>query len=128
MKLRIRGNTIRLRLTQSEVKTFGKTGEVLDEIGMGPDPSDKLSYGLSVSDETGSVQAMFTGHRITVAVPRNMALDWVYGDDVGFSGEQAANGSGNLSILVEKDFECLKKRPGEDESDSFPNPGKGAAC
>ncbi len=41
-------------------------------------------------------------------------------------GEQLLDDGSMLDILVEKDFACLTKREGEDESDMYPHPEAGA--
>jgi hypothetical protein len=43
---------------------------------------------------------------------------------VSITGAEALE-SGQLSILVEKDFACLSPREGEDEMELFPHPLKG---
>ena len=117
MKLRIQGDSLRLRLTRSEVRQFAETGAV--ESAMQVAPGVRLTYGLRASDRAGLAVAM-NEHRVTVWVPHGWIADWADGDAVGFSGEQDAGEGRTLSILVEKDFECLHKRP--DEQDAFPHP------
>jgi len=53
---------------------------------------------------------------------------WANSERVGLNHEQKVNGEASLTIVIEKDFQCLEPRPNEDQSDSFPNPAKGAAC
>ncbi|MDH3530564.1 MAG: hypothetical protein OEQ28_13450 [Acidobacteriota bacterium] len=128
MKLRLRGNSLRLRLSVSEVERLRGTGEVSDAIIFGPGMSDRLVYAIEIDGESDSLRTRFDGNRITVKVPHGIAREWVDSDSVGFAADQDANGGGRLKILVEKDLACLKIRPGEDESDSFPNPEAGVAC
>lgn len=115
MKIRINGNFIRLRLAQSEVEQFESTGTVGDSIQFG---ERSLTYQLSSIDTLDEVSVDFDGESITIQVPKSLARNWVTSDLVGFENADQSN----VRILVEKDFQCLHKRAGEDESDNFPNP------
>ena len=46
------------------------------------------------------------------------AEEWANSDRVSLVNK-SENG---ISVLIEKDFQCLHKRPDEDESQNFPNP------
>ncbi|MEZ5427594.1 MAG: hypothetical protein R2747_15095 [Pyrinomonadaceae bacterium] len=122
MKLRIRGNSIRLRLTQSEIENFGRTGLIEETVEFGPLPRQRLVYALASSDRAGEVFGRYDGGKITIVVPQATAENWASTDEVGITGEQDLGESGILRILIEKDFACLTERPFEDESDNFPNP------
>lgn len=134
MKIRIRANTLRLRLTQSEVQQLASEGLVEEVTPFGE--SQALRYAL-LSTETEAITASFVDGRIAVAVPRAQAQQWASDDtQVGMQAEMptANNGPENyrpdsyrdgqstLSILIEKDFACLQTRTGEDDKDTFPNP------
>jgi hypothetical protein len=125
VKLRIRGDSLRLRLSQAEIARLCEAGEVGDRIRFG---DRSLDYVL-VSADIEAPRASFDGDRIEVAVPHTVAQSWARSDRVGIEAEQALEG-GTLRLLIEKDFKCLAPRAGEDDSDAFPNPGteSGAAC
>lgn len=114
MKIRINGNFIRLRLSQSEVKQFASNGSVGDAIQFG---ENSLTYQL-VSLDQKEVSVDFDGSNISVTVPLELSDQWTETDLVGFENDDQTH----VRILVEKDFQCLHKRPNEDESDNFPNP------
>jgi hypothetical protein len=120
VKLRTRHNSIRLRLTRSEVKRFAKTGHVDETIEFGPAAGGRLVYELAAGGEC--VAAAITAGRISIFVPREAADDWTKTERVGISGEQAIGGGRQLSILVEKDFACLEPRPGDEDADAFAHP------
>lgn len=120
MKLRIRGNTLRLRLTRSEVEEFAKTGRFADQIGFGAGAQDSLVYAIEKTD-AGVVSAAFRGGEITISVPAEIADNWVNSDEVGFDAAQPI-GDDKLKILIEKDFACLSSREHEDTTDNFPHP------
>ena len=118
MKLRIRDDSIRLRLSQSEV------ARVAD--GQGVHSHTRFPNGcmLGYAIETSSgeaITARLADSVITVHVPMAIAADWAAAEEVSLSAEQPLEG-GVLSVLIEKDFECLDPRTGDEDSDAFPNP------
>lgn len=122
MKLRTRSNSVRLRLTQGEVTRLAREGNVEERIFVGPDDGGVLVYRI-VSDEGAAGPGVaLDGGALTVVIPRAEVLAWAESDAVGIERELAAPGGRTLSLLVEKDFACLKPRKGEDEGDAFPNP------
>ena len=124
MKIRIQGNSIRLRLSQSEVKTFHETGAVQDQISFGVAPDDVLTYALKRID-IPDISAFFAQNQITVQVPPEKAIAWATSEkQIGMEHlmRHSSGENGALRILIEKDFKCLADRPEEDESDNFPNP------
>lgn len=119
MKLRIRGNSVRLRLTQSEVADIEHRGQVEDRVRF---PGNAvLTYRVRVVPDN-TLSAEFAGGRLTVSLPRPEVERWLAPEEVSLRGEQALEGAETLKILVEKDFACVTAREGEDESDLFPNP------
>lgn len=118
MKLRIRGNSIRLRLEQHEVRQLAES-EVVEEIVTFP-ASASFSYILRLH-QSKEFEADFTEGTITVAIPYTAGKNWAEGEDVGIYSE-ISNGEPALKLAIEKDFQCLHKRPDEDESDMFDNP------
>jgi hypothetical protein len=122
MKLRIKGNSLRFRLTQSEVADFGSRGlvESVTDFGGG----QVLRYTLQAVPDVADVTASFDRQTVLVRVPLALAQAWAGGGDVGFRGEMPVAGEGGdvFRILVEKDFQCLKPRPEEDESDHYAHP------
>ncbi len=52
---------------------------------------------------------------------RDIKDTWFTSDRVGYSTEAEGKTSGQLSILVEKDFTCMDDSL-EDQSDNYPNP------
>jgi hypothetical protein len=116
MKLRIQGNSIRVRLTQTEVNYLGEGGECVSNLDF-PN-GNRLSYRLSVAAELG---CHFSDNIITVSLAETAVKGWATSYQVGIKGDLSLENGDKLSILVEKDFQCLSERA-EDESDLFPNP------
>lgn len=114
MKLRIRGDSLRLRLSRGEVEQMRAQGRVEDAIHFG---SKRLVYALMADAEVDAPRASFDGETIVVRVPTQTVHAWVDTDQVGFDAEDGA-----LRILVEKDFKCAVPRAGEEDYDGFDNP------
>ena len=123
MKLRIKGNSLRLRLTQSEIQEFQEKGIVQEVIKFGITPLQRMNYIIQQFDGK-EVIASFDSNTMTVNVPKPIAENWVTTNQVGVENRMEINNEEDLFILIEKDFQCLKPRPGEDESEMFPNPSE----
>jgi len=121
MKLRIRGNSIRLRLSRTEVAQFAQTGNVEDAVEFAP-AQQGLIYRIHTTSESEAMSATFANNCLCVFVPRIVAESWMNSEQVGIEAAQELDDSKTLRILVEKDFACLIERADEDETDAFPNP------
>lgn len=126
MKLRVRDNSIRLRLTRTEVEDLRATGlvEARTEFPGGLD----FRYALESSPASVKPGAFFSNNVMTVRLPETTVLAWATTDQVSIRGEQRLEDGATLAILVEKDFQCLTEREDEDESDMFPHPQAGNSC
>ena len=120
MKLRIRGNSIRLRLSQSEVTAIAETGELRETTSF--PGGGRLGYGLLASTDCERPQAVFADGQMSIILQQDAVRDWASSDDVGISIALPLADEEKLSLLIEKDFACLKPRDGEDESDMYPHP------
>ncbi|MBD1391995.1 DUF7009 family protein [Mucilaginibacter glaciei] len=112
MKIRIKNNGLRFRLTKSEVALFAEEGMVTEKVQIG---GTSLTYTLQ-RKSGNAITASFVNNVITVVMPENMANEWTATDKVGFGGM-----NGDLHLLIEKDFTCLDNVD-EDQSDNYPNP------
>jgi hypothetical protein len=123
MKLRIKGDSLRLRLTQGEVQQLADRGSVEERtrFGAGTD----LVYRLRRDAAAPALSAVSNGSEIEIRVPASMASEWCSTDLVTLSATQPVAPGVDLRIAVEKDYACLTVREGEDESDNFPHPGAG---
>ena len=124
MKIRIRGDSIRLRLSQKEVAQIS-VGEKVQDITRFP-LGTKLSYGLDTSSNVKEIEAHFENQQIMIVMPRQQATAWASSGDVALKANLPIEKTSDdqLFILIEKDFQCLKTRENEkeDESDLFVNP------
>src|SRR5215472_6323651 len=107
MKLRIHDNSIRLRLTRSEVARFERNGTIdsVIEFGLGADQG--LRYGLESSPDVTGLEVRFLDHQLRILMPRATANEWTSGERVGVTGSQSLKGEKQLEILVEKEFRRL---------------------
>ena len=120
MKLRIRDNSIRLRLTRGEVEQLRDEG-VVQAITSFPGGRE-FRYEVESSPASVNPGAFLSDNRITVRLPESGVGAWAASEQVSLTGEQQHENGELLSILVEKDFTCLAPREGEDESDMYPHP------
>lgn len=122
MKLRLRKNSIRLRLLQSEVVRLRATGNISETIVFGINPVENLTYSLRTSAEVVEISAQMFDNRIEVFLPILTAEKWADSDEVGLYGEQHIGDLAILKIIVEKDFVCVDRPLDEDNKDAFPHP------
>jgi len=119
MKLRIHDNSIRLRLTRSEVGRFASDGAIESVFEFGPGSGQRLRYALEAASTETMVVCVSQG-KITIEVPRVIAREWCEGDRVGISARQDLGGEKQLDILVEKEFRRL--HGAKFDPDLYPNP------
>ncbi len=127
MKLRVKGSSLRLRLTQSEVRQLGTGAEVAEQVQFAP--GVQLVYRLRSDAARSAITAAYRDNVIDIRIPQSTATTWCDTDQVTLSHAQAFAG-GELRIVIEKDYACLAPREAEDESDNFPHPeaGHGKSC
>jgi len=102
VKLRIRGQHLRIRTDPDEMQDLAAAGCIEDRIQLTPQRA--LVYRLSVAPEAREVGVVFDGDVIDVRLPEARAKEWCSTDLVGLSGTQR-NGDVELRISVEKDFD-----------------------
>jgi hypothetical protein len=124
VKVRLRDNSIRLRLTRTEVSTLA-AGEAIDNatpLGVGEDQT--LTFRIRPQD-TDTININHDGLCIDLCVPIRRISDWAETDRVGLEEDVPLTADRVLHVLIEKDFTCLAPRPGDEDVDTFANP---AAC
>ena len=123
MKLRINGNSLRLRVSPLEVARLLETGRIEETIHLSPDQGAHLTYSLEHAPQAAAMGIRYTPQQVTVVVSSDAARHWADGHDVGIYGE-TPTADGSLQLAIEKDFACLDKGATEN-SDTFPNPKAG---
>ena len=119
MKLRIRGNSLRLRLTKTEVADLASIGFIEERTQLGATPDSALVYRLELSETVSQPTTTFHGSCICIQLPAAEGRTWAYSNTVGVYGKEPWG----LKLALEKDFKCLDPRRDEDESDAFEHPG-----
>jgi hypothetical protein len=125
MKLRMRPNSIRLRLGQSDVfrlRDFGECREAIEFPG-----GSRLEYVLFAS-KSGKVAVSFVEGVVSLAIPPGQLDSWRSSDQVSLSAEVPVGSGETLQVLIEKDFRCLSGDVSEDQSDAFENPLTHTTC
>lgn len=102
MKLRIRGDSVRLRLTQGELRTLVDRGRVEERTRLGPLPEDSLAYGIELSDSQSSILCTWARSRLVVVLPTKRARDWATGAELGLEESLAVADGAMLRIVVER--------------------------
>ena len=122
MKLRIRDDSLRLRLSRSEVALVGR-GEPVRAV-MHVTPGRALTYELVPAGDVNHATVDLDAGTLSVQIPSSQARAWAAADDVSIRVRQDA-GDAELRLLIEKDFRCLAPREEEDDGDAFPHPRGG---
>lgn len=119
MKIRIKGNSVRLRLTKTDVRNLGDAGIVKETTSFG---TSVLKYELQRAEQD-TMTTSFENNTITVFMPSLMVSKLVTTQEISFDAKQNIGNDEILYILVEKDFQCLDHTT-EDQSDMYINPNK----
>ena len=108
MKLRIEDDTLRLRLSESEVREFAQKGRVAAVVHFGPGPQQQMTYALERASEASAttVRVHFDATGLTVLVPTDVAASWTGTEQNGFSENLPLTEAQHLRVLVEKDLDC----------------------
>ena len=128
MKLRIRGNSIRLRLGRSEVSRMISDGVVGESTTFDAAGRQRLEYLLVSTPEVSFVSATFEESCVVVRVPADLVHAWGTSDEIGIDATQTTSDGSTLRILIEKDLECIDAPVEESQEDAFPRPVNGVAC
>ena len=100
MKLLIRGNSIRIRVSKTELAKIAETGKAEETVRFSSDQG--LRYGIEVRP-TGAVTATLAGDAILVTLPKPRLDLWLRANEVSVEGSQPIGGGKVLQILLEKD-------------------------
>lgn len=117
MKLRIRGDSIRLRLTKTDVATLVDKGSIGESMRMSPNAA--FEYRLTSDRGAAEARVLLAGSVLEVQLPQAQVNAWAQSNEVGIETRQKNGSEDGLLVLVEKDFPCLTARPNEDDSDAF---------
>jgi hypothetical protein len=122
MKLRIKGNSIRMRLGQSEVRRLASEGVIAEFTDFGAFSPEHFGYALHVTFEDPTISARFADGRVIVRVPAGAIRLWAETEQSDIRAVQRTTDGSELRILIEKDLECIEVPADESQEDAFPNP------
>ena len=125
MKMRIKGDSLRLRISRSEVARLLAGDCLEDTIHFAPEASAKFTYALQQERSVSRPTVQYAGNKVRILLPTDRAKEWGVTDQVGIAEDITLGDAGTLALLIEKDFACLD-RSDEDNQDTFPNPN--ATC
>ena len=126
MKLRIKGNSLRLRVSPSEMARLLENGRIGETIRFAPQEDAKLTYALEHASIEQEISVRYRAQEVTVVLSTESARKWAEAERVGVSGTFDV-GHDRLALLVEKDFACLDGNDVDNE-DTFSNPNGGVIC
>ncbi len=123
MKIRIKDNSIRFRLTKSDVTQLKAEGIVTSKTIISPQHIFK--YALKVAQDASHISASFDSETIMMIIPKHQATIITDTDEITIQGFQKNGEEGDLFLLIEKDLQCLDETH-EDQSDMYEN--KNTVC
>lgn len=127
MKVRIKGDTLRLRVSRSEVTQLLAGNHLEETIHFTPEACAKFTYVLLQDASVSMPTVQYTENRVAILLPADQTNEWGFTDQVGIAEDISLGQLGALALLIEKDFACLD-RSDEDNQDTFANPNAGLAC
>jgi hypothetical protein len=121
MKLRIRDNSIRMRLDRAEVHRLVEVGWIQKTTYFPRPVGSSLTYLLKTKAGASPADCMFEQGRLAIQLSTDVVRRWATNAQVGIQAELAV-GMTVLKILVEKDFECLHGTAAGSQEGAYPNP------
>jgi hypothetical protein len=127
MKLRIKGNSIRLRVSRSDLANLAECGAIQDEVHFSGRPRDAWIYSIVRSQALSVPTVEFEERQVRVVIGNEDVRRWLSTEEVGIYFSLGIGVNGMLEVALEKDFACLD-RSDEENSDTFPNPLTSEHC
>jgi hypothetical protein len=107
------------------MKRLLSAGRIEEVIHFGPAPDAKLTYALEQAPSKIDITVRHRPQEVTVLLSAESARNWAEGDEIGIYGSFDV-GHGQLELVIEKDFACLDRKEGNE--DTFANPKAAQAC
>jgi hypothetical protein len=105
MKLRLSGQSLRLRLTHPEVQRLAHEGRLEEQLLL--PPGRALRYRLLAAPDVAALDVAFSGEAIEIRLPRAQALEWCRGEDASLCATVRA-GEVSVKVAIEKDFDSFE--------------------
>ncbi|NEN24590.1 hypothetical protein G3O08_13865 [Cryomorpha ignava] len=119
MKIRIKNNSIRLRLAKTDIANLKTKRFVACKTVISG--REVFEYALRSDESAQKIAARFEAGKITVVVPFAEAQTLTDTDEITIKGWQENGAEEPLFLLIEKDLQCLDPTH-EDQSDMYENP------
>jgi hypothetical protein len=120
MKIRIKGNSVRYRLSKTDIDILTATGYHEEQTSFG---TTVLKYALQRKEGAEELSADYSDNMITTYIPASFLQGWDKNDVIGIDARMPVGEAGTLYLLIEKDFKCLDDTT-EDQSDNYDNPNQ----
>lgn len=127
MKLRIKGDSMRLRVSRSELARLLNGERVEDTVHFSAQPDSHFTYGLQLTPQPVAIRIKSEPQSVMVLLSEEQMTSWSVDTEVGIYGTVDLGHTGSLDVMIEKDFACLD-RSDEDNFDTFTNPNAGTVC
>jgi len=127
MKLRIKGDSLRLRVSRAELARLLAGERVDDTIHFGPTPEARLTYALESVSGGVCASVRHSATEIAIILSEGQLRSWGEAGRVGIYTTVDVGLAVRLELIIEKDFACLD-RTDEDGEDTFANPNALEVC
>jgi len=118
MKLRLRGDRVRLRLDRADLDRLAAEGRITAELLTRGHSAARWSYGVHLDPAVETLAVRLDAAGFRVLLPVGSGGDWLASEDEGFYGED-----GGLHISLERDYRCLHRdAAGPEESQAVDRP------
>ncbi|HWB09683.1 MAG TPA: hypothetical protein VG826_10675 [Pirellulales bacterium] len=126
MKLRIKGNSVRLRLDRKDLAELLDAGRVDDGLRLGQ--ARAFTYSIVLGEaQPGRPRVDYLAGNLVITIHRDDVVGWQARDLVGFEHLQPVEG-GVVRVIVEKDFACIDRPAGQEPDDAWAFPNPSTAC
>ena len=116
MKLRCVTDSVRLRLSKSDIRRLSATGKVQESLTLGADHI--FYFSLQVSTEYNFPHISLQQGHLQVSLPKSVGEEWIDSGRVGIEYFPGDSSGLSVHLLIEKDFPC-RDREDEDRSNTF---------
>jgi hypothetical protein len=121
MKVRISGNSLRFRVSRSDLASLQSGKRVQTTIHFAPQPDANFTYVLERSVTVQSIAVRYLPGEVTAILPTAQADLWSATDQVGIYETLNIGNAETLDLIIEKDFACIDGSDAQNV-DTFPNP------
>lgn len=120
MKIRIKGNSVRFRLTQSEVLKLCTSNYIEEKVAF---HNQDFIYAIEVKDMPNDLSIAYESNKMTLYFSEKESKTWYDSERITYKDILKQPNQVEIALLLEKDFVCLDHTE-EDQSDNYPNPNK----